>query len=162
MISDQVREIPLVGALSSFDESAIIDASGSLGQLSIEVHPANIVQVCRFMKEEQKFVRLSGLTGVDWYPAEPRFEVIYLLHSLEKNQRVRLKARVASESPEIDSVTPVWRGADWYEREVFDLFGIVFRGHPDLRRLMMPEGWDGHPLRKDFPVHGHKYDYAGE
>jgi NADH-quinone oxidoreductase subunit C len=101
-------------------------------------------------------VRLSSVTGVDRYPGEPRFEVIYLLHSLERNERIRLKCRVGTPDgdAEIDSVTVVWRGAEWYEREVFDLFGVRFRNHPDLRRIMMPEDWDGHPLRKDYPTMG--------
>jgi len=97
---------------------------------------------------------LSSVTAVDRYPAEPRFEVVYHLHSVERNLRVRLKCRLGGENPQIESVTSVWRGANWYEREVFDLFGIRFNGHPDLRRIMMPEDWEGHPLRKDYPVTG--------
>jgi NADH-quinone oxidoreductase subunit C len=78
--------------------------------------------------------------------------VVYHLHSIERNERLRLKARIAGE--EIETVTTVWRGANWYEREVFDLFGIRFTGHPDLRRIMMPDDWEGHPLRKDYPITG--------
>jgi NADH-quinone oxidoreductase subunit C len=99
---------------------------------------------------------------VDWHPADPRFEVVYLLHSMGRNQRLRLKCWVSEQAAEIDSVTGVWRSAKWYEREVFDLFGIRFRNHPDLRRIMMPDDWEGHPLRKDYPVHGHKYSYPNE
>jgi NADH-quinone oxidoreductase subunit C len=99
------------------------------------------------------------LTAVEWHPAEPRFEVVYHLHSVENNERLRLKCRLAGNAAEIDSVTSVWRSANWHEREVFDLFGIVFRGHPDLRRIMLPEDWEGHPLRKDYPVYGNKYGY---
>jgi len=99
---------------------------------------------------------------VDWHPADPRFEVIYHLHSTERNNRLRLKVRVRENEPEVDSVTGVWRGANWYEREVFDMFGIRFRNHPDLRRILMPTDWEGYPLRKDYPVHGHKYDYQSE
>ena len=162
MISDQLREIPLVAALSARDNSAITDAALKLGELSLEIDPPRIVEVCRFLKHEQKFIRLSGVTGVDWHPAEPRFEVIYLLHSLERNERLRLKCRLSGEQPEIDSVYPVWKAADWYERETFDLFGIVFRNHPNLTRIMMPEGWNGHPLRKDYPVQGNRYSYVDE
>jgi len=97
---------------------------------------------------------LSTVTAVDRYPAEPRFEVVYHLNSLERKQWLRLKARIGGENPTIESVTSVWRGANWYEREVFDLFGIRFTGHPDLRRIMMPDDWEGHPLRKDYPITG--------
>jgi len=99
---------------------------------------------------------------VDWYPDEPRFEIVYLLHSIERNERLRLKCRVPSEAAGIDSVTGVGPRRNWYEREVFDLFGIDFRNHPDLRRIMMPETWEGHPLRKDYPVTGDKYAYTQE
>ena len=94
------------------------------------------------------------MTAVDRYPAEPRFEVVYHLHSVEHNRRVRLKCRVSGTGPVIDSVTSVWRSANWYEREVFDLFGIQFRNHPNLKRIMLPDDWEGHPLRKDYPVTG--------
>jgi len=127
--------------------------------MTLEVSPEKIVEVCRSLKEERRFVRLADLTAVDWHPAEPRFEVVYHLHSVERNERLRLKCRLAGDAAEIDSVTSVWRSANWHEREVFDLFGIVFRGHPDLRRIMMPEDWEGHPLRKDYPVYGNKYGY---
>jgi NADH-quinone oxidoreductase subunit C len=110
--------------------------------------------VCHFLKEQQRFLRLSTVTAVDRYPLEPRFEVIYHLHSITRNERLRLKCRLSGDDPAIDSVTPVWRGANWYERETFDLFGIIFRNHPDLRRIMLPEDWEGHPLRKDYSVTG--------
>jgi NADH-quinone oxidoreductase subunit C len=126
---------------------------------TLEVSPANIVEVCLSLKETRQFVRLADLTAVDWHPSEPRFEVVYHLHSIERNERLRLKCRVSGDAAEIDSVTSVWRSANWHEREVFDLFGIVFRGHPDLRRIMLPEDWEGHPLRKDYPLSGDKYRY---
>jgi NADH-quinone oxidoreductase subunit C len=109
-----------------------------------------------------QFVRLSGITAVDWTPEEPRFEVVYLLHSLERNERLRMKCRLPGDNPEIDSVTGVWRSANWYERETFDMFGIKFRNHPNPRRILMPDDWDGHPLRKDYPIHGYKYTYQNE
>jgi NADH-quinone oxidoreductase subunit C len=93
---------------------------------------------------------------VDWYPSEPRFEVVYHLLSIPKKQRVRLKVQLNSSSPSVDSITPVWPGANFFEREVFDLFGVRFAGHPYLRRIMMPEDWEGHPLRKDYPVEGYR------
>jgi NADH-quinone oxidoreductase subunit C len=125
-------------------------------ELSLEIGPLQIVEACRLLKKDLQFVRLSTLTAVDRFPAEPRFEVVYHLHSLERNERLRLKCMLGGTDPEIDSVTIIWRGANWYEREVFDLFGIRFRNHPDLRRIMMPDDWEGYPLRKDFPVTGYR------
>ena len=103
-----------------------------------------------------------AVTCIDRYPVEPRFEVVYLLHSIPRNERLRLKVAVDSRDAVVPSVCGVWAGADWYEREVFDMFGVRFEGHPDLRRILMPDYWQGHPLRKDFPVHGHKYSYKDE
>ncbi len=139
---------------------AIRNGKWDRGELTLEAAPERILEVCRFLKSERQFVRLSDVTAVDWYPQEPRFEVVYHLHSLERNERLRLKCRLPGQDPELDSVTAVWRSANWYEREVYDLFGIRFRNHPDPRRILMPEDWEGHPLRKDYPVHGYKYTYG--
>ncbi|MBV8809928.1 MAG: NADH-quinone oxidoreductase subunit C [Acidobacteriaceae bacterium] len=139
---------------------AIVDAVMAVDEPQIYIDSAQIVPVCRHLKEAG-FVRLAGITGVDWWPRSPRFEVIYLLQSLHDKRRLRLAVRTG-EGQEIDSVTSVWRGANWYERETFDLFGVVFRKHPNLERIMMPADWEGHPLRKDYPVHGHKYSYRDE
>jgi NADH-quinone oxidoreductase subunit C len=94
---------------------------------------------------------------VDRYPAEPRFEIVYHLQSIAKKQRLRLKARVSGQNPEIESAFAVYRSANWYEREVFDLFGVRFLNHPNMTRIMMPDDWVGHPLRKDYPVTGTRY-----
>jgi NADH-quinone oxidoreductase subunit C len=154
MLPESLRESQPAAAVDGFDESAITGGHCERGETTLELDAARILAVCGFLKREQKFERLSTVTAVDRHPAEPRFEVVYHLHSVERNLRLRLKCRVGGETPEIDSVTPVWRGANWYEREVFDLFGIRFKGHPDLRRIMLPEEWEGHPLRKDYPVTG--------
>lgn len=140
---------------------AIIDATSAFGELTFRIAPPQIVDVCRVLKDSAGFERLSAVTAVDWWPREPRFELIYLLHSIRKNARLRMGVQLG-EDDEIDSVCSVWRGANWYEREVFDLFGIRFRSHPNLERIMMPADWEGHPLRKDYPVHGHKYSYQDE
>ena len=139
----------------------ILETNHALGETTHIVDPAKIVDVCRQFKSDQ-FNRLSGITAVDWHPAEPRFEVVYHLHSTSRNQRVRLKCRLSGKNPEIDSVYSVWRSADWEERETFDMFGIRFVNHPALTRILMPIDWDGHPLRKDYPVHGYKYSYPNE
>lgn len=160
MIPESLHGDPVAAALVARFPSDVLSGKKQLGELTLELKPGSIVSLCRFLKDEEKFARLSSVTCVDWYPQEPRFEVVYHLHSIERNLRLRLKCRVGGEPPEIDSVYCVWRAADWYEREVFDLFGVVFRNHPNLKRIMMPEGWKGHPLRKDYPTHGYKYSYA--
>jgi len=154
MLSETLQEHPIAVALDQRDSQAVTAGKFDRQELTLEIDPLRIVSVCRFLKDEQQFNRLSSVTGVDRYPAEPRFEVVYHLHSFPLNQRLRLKCRLPGEDPIIDSVTGVWRAANWYERETFDLFGIVFRNHPDLRRIMLPDDWEGHPLRKDYPVTG--------
>jgi NADH-quinone oxidoreductase subunit C len=108
---------------------------------------------CRDDKELQ-FNLLSDATCLDRFPLEPRFEVSYHLVSIPKRNRVRLQVRLSSNDPVVDSLVPVWPGANWLEREVFDLFGVRFNDHPDLRRILLPDDWEGHPLRKDYPVEG--------
>lgn len=162
MISEQLQDDALVAALVEKFGEAIESGTIQNEQTILYVSADKIVAVCETLRDEHGFNRASSVTALDWYPQEPRFEVVYLLHSVKNAQRIRLKVRVGGEDPAVPSVTGVWAGANWYEREAFDLFGIRFEGHPDLRRIMMPEGWQGHPLRKDFPIHGHKYDYGTE
>jgi NADH-quinone oxidoreductase subunit C len=162
MLPELFQQLAAASALESWDPEAIEDAKFECGQPILYIAPSRIAGACRFLKEQFDFARLSAVTAVDWYPREPRFEVVYQLHSLIRKRRLRLKCRLPGDFPELDSVTSVWRSADWYEREVFDLFGVVFRGHPNLNRILMPEDWQGHPLRKDYPIHGYKYSYAEE
>ena len=162
MLPDPLKEHAVASALDIRLPDAITGGHAERGEATLFIAPSRIVEACEFLKREQGFNRLSAVTAVDWTPADPRFEVVYLLHALQKNSRLRLKCWVSEADPEIDSVTGVWRSANWYEREVFDLFGIRFRNHPDLRRILMPTDWEGHPLRKDYPVHGHKYSYQNE
>jgi len=154
MLPDNLSEIPVAAAVEAFDSEAVEGAKLDRGELTLGIAAAKIESVCGFLKYDQKFVRLSTVTAVDRFPAEPRFEVVYHLHSIERNERLRLKCRVPGSDPTIASVTSVWRSANWYEREVFDLFGIRFLNHPDLTRILMPDDWEGHPLRKDYPVTG--------
>src|SRR5580693_10031396 len=154
MLPDSLRDRAVAAAVADFDSDAVTAGKYDRGELTLEVLPAKIASVCGFLKYDRKFVRLSTVTAVDRYPTEPRFEVVYHLHSVEAKERVRLKCRLPGVDPVIESVTGVWRGAEWYEREVFDLFGIRFVNHPDLRRIMMPDDWEGHPLRKDYPITG--------
>ena len=131
----------------------MIEASEFLGQLSIRIEPAHIVEVCDGLKrdDDTPFNYLSDLTCVH-YPdrKEAPFEVVYNLYSIPANERVRLKVGVDGDG--VASVTGVWPAADWPEREVYDLFGVRFRDHPDLRRILLPPDWEGHPLRKDYPL----------
>jgi NADH-quinone oxidoreductase subunit C len=156
MLPENLQSHPVAAAVDRAVGEALLAARLDRGELTLEMAPEGIAAACRFLKEDQQFERLSTLTGADRYPTEPRFEVVYHLHSLARNLRLRLKVRLAGANPEVDSVTPVWRGANWYERETFDLFGIRFRNHPDLRRIMLPDDWVGHPLRKDYQVTGER------
>ena len=162
MLPDILKDHAAAAALEAALPGAITGGHAERNEPTLWIEPARIVDVCRFLKDQQQFIRLSAITAVDWLPADPRFEVVYLLHSLNRNLRLRLKCWIAEGAPEIDSVVSVWRTADWYEREVFDMFGVRFRNHPDLTRILMPSDWEGHPLRKDYPVHGHKYTYQDE
>jgi NADH-quinone oxidoreductase subunit C len=144
---------PLVKKLKEKLGDAVVEASEFLGQLSILVDRARITEVCVTLRDDSEtpFNYLSDLTCVH-YPDDRStpFEMIYNLYSISKNERVRL--RVATNGEGLASVTSVWPSADWLEREVYDLFGVVFQNHPDLRRILLPPDWDGHPLRKDYPL----------
>lgn len=161
MLPEVVGENPTALLIQDRLPDAIVGATLAVDCPVLAVAPAFIVPVCRLLKESGGFLRLSAVTAVDWWPQEPRFEVVYLLHSPSDSRRLRLSMRVG-EGEEVPSISSVWRGANWYEREVFDLFGVPFSSHPNLERIMMPPDWEGHPLRKDYPVHGHRYSYQNE
>ena len=126
------------------------------GELTVIVPKEKIVEVCSFLKNdsETKFDLLADLCGIDMYTPLKRFGVVYNLYSLTLRHRLRLKAFVEEESPRIATMTGVWRTANWHERETYDMMGIIFEGHPDLRRIYMPDEFEYHPLRKDFPLMG--------
>ncbi len=132
---------------------AVQETHARLGDATARVDPDRIVEVLRMLRDdpELEFEMLTDLTAVDYLGEVPRFEVVYHLYSVAKNHRVRIKARVAEDAPEIESAVSLWPSADWMEREVWDLYGIRFRNHPDLRRILLYEQFDGHPLRKDYP-----------
>ena len=136
--------------------AAIGEVTVFRGETSLTVDRDSIASLCKALRDEEAlaFDFLSDLCGVDRHPASPRFQVVYHLFSLRHGHRLRVKVPLGGEDPVIDSVVPVWETADWHERECFDLFGIRFRNHPDLRRILMPEDFEGHPLRKDFPLEG--------
>ena len=115
----------------------------------------SVAEQCRDT-EELKFDLLTDATALDRYPMEPRFELNYQLISIPLKQKLRIRVKLSGNDPVVDSLFPVWKGANWLEREIFDMFGIQFTGHPDLRRILLPDDWEGHPLRKDFPVEGYR------
>jgi NADH-quinone oxidoreductase subunit C len=129
------------------------------GETTVSIPKDRVLEICRFLYSDSdlQFHVLTDLCGVDFYPQDPRFEMIYLLYSMKNNFRLRVKTKVA-EGESIPSVESVWKAANWLEREVYDLFGIVFENHPDLRRILLWDGFEGHPLRKDFPVEGPDFD----
>ncbi len=149
---------PLLQKMCTLDPQAFEDAQEFRGELTVLVRPERLVRAGELLRDAEglRFRFLADLTAVDRFPNEPRFEIVYHLLSLETGQRVRLKVRVSGDAPKVASVVSVWPSAEAFECEVFDLFGVRFEGHPHLRRLFLPEDWDGHPLRKDFPTEGYR------
>lgn len=160
MLPEVSAENPTALAIQAEYPEAIVDAKIAIDGLVLYVAPLQLLPVCRLL-QKRGFERLTAVTAVDWWPRSPRFEVIYFLHSLSNNARLRLAVRLG-EGEAVESLCQIWRSANWYEREVIDLFGITFRNHPYPERIMMPADWEGHPLRKDYPIHGHKYSYQDE
>jgi NADH-quinone oxidoreductase subunit C len=155
---EQLKSHPAIAKLMAWNPSAVEGAKFDRNEISIYVERSLIRDACVLLRDEADcpFNFLADVTCVDWFPSEPRFEVVYHLLSIPKKERVRLKVRLDGGSPALDSVTQVWPGANYFEREVYDLFGVRFAGHPYLRRLLMPEDWEGYPLRKDYPVEGYR------
>ncbi|MEE9172671.1 MAG: NADH-quinone oxidoreductase subunit C [candidate division NC10 bacterium] len=145
---------PAVHRLREEFPGAVVAVVPFQDEVTITVEREEIDRICHFLKGDPdlRYDFLADLCGVDWLgKQEPRFEVVYNLYSIPRRDRIRLKIRVP-EDTEVPSVVRVWPTANWHEREVFDMFGVRFTGHPDLRRILMPEDWEGHPLRKDYPV----------
>ena len=155
---EELKSHPALARLLEWNAAAVQAAKFDREELTLWIERGAIREACAILRDQADcpFNYLADLTCVDWYPAEPRFEVVYHLLSIATKERVRLKVRLDGSSPVIESVTSVWPGANYYEREVFDLFGVRFAGHPRLERIMMPENWEGHPLRKDYPVEGYR------
>ncbi len=133
--------------------SPVLETVFFRGRGTLIVEPAKIGAVLEHLRE-RGYSFMSSLHGVDHYPEEPRLGVVYELLDMHRVERITVKLRLPSDAPEVDSVTDAWPTADHQEREVYDMFGVVFRGHPDLRRILMPEDYEGHPQRRDFPVGG--------
>jgi NADH-quinone oxidoreductase subunit C len=150
-VFEAMAEEPAVVALAELATDAKFDRN----ELTISVARENIVAACEAVKAAG-YNFFEDLTAVDWYPQEPRFQLSYHIVSHSLRRRVRLRVLVDSADASVPSITAAWPSANFYEREVFDLFGIDFPGHPRLTRIMMPEDWQGHPLRKDYPVEGYR------
>jgi NADH-quinone oxidoreductase subunit C len=153
---EQLKDHEPLSALLAWRADAVEGAKFDRDELTIEVRRGAIGEVCKFLREQQQFNFFADVTCADWYPTEPRFHVVYSLLSHVRKLRLRLKVKVTGDDPSIPSITPMWPAADYFEREVFDLFGVRFEGHPYLRRIQMPDDWEGHPLRKDYPVEGYR------
>jgi NADH-quinone oxidoreductase subunit C len=153
---EQLEDRPALAALLAWNPKAVTGAKFDRDEFSIYVAREFIREACVQLKAQGLTDFLSDLTCADFYPRQPRFEMAYHLLSISRRERVRLKVRLEGDDASIESVTPVWPSANFFEREVFDLFGVRFLGHPYLRRIMMPEDWEGHPLRKDYPVEGYR------
>ena len=155
---ERLKSYPEVAALVAWNAQAVTGAKYDRQELSIYVERTALRGACNALRDNAalKYDALSDVTCVDWLPRNPRFEVIYHLFSTVTKKRVRLKVRLSEDDASVDSLTPLWPGANFFEREVFDLFGIRFDEHPNLKRIMMPDNWEGHPLRKDYPVEGYR------
>ena len=145
-----MSEIVLEKLKERFGE-AVLEVHSQCGDDTALIKPEALLDVMRFLKDELGFEMLMDLTAVDHLGEEPRFEVVYHLKSFSRGWRVRVKVRVPEKNPEVDSLTPLWKGANWYERECHEFYGIKFRGHPDLRPLLLYPEFKGYPLRKDYP-----------
>jgi NADH-quinone oxidoreductase subunit C len=136
----------------------ILEVKEQWGELTLVLAREALVSICEVLRDDPAFAytMLVDICGVDrGVEADPRFEVVYHLYSFTHRHRLRLKVRV-NEDEAVPTVTPIWPNANWYEREVYDMFGVRFEGHPELRRLLMPEDWEGYPLRKDYPLRGYQ------
>ena len=158
MDSQEIAKTAVADQLKAWDSRAIAGLSEFRGEVTIVILRDHLVPVLDYMKRELGlgFTFLSDITVVDRFPLEPRFELNYALLSLARQERIRIKVKLHGQEAKIASVTPLFPTANWHERESFDLFGIHFEGHPQLRRIVMPDDWQGYPLRKDYPTEGYR------
>jgi NADH-quinone oxidoreductase subunit C len=145
VVADQLRK---------WNANAVWEVIEFHGETTVVVPRELLRDAAEFCRGGLQFNLLSDATSVDRFPAEPRFEVNYHLVSIPNKSKIRLRTRLSGADPVVDSVTPVWPGAGWLEREIFDLMGIRFTGHTDLRRILLPDDWEGYPLRRDYPTEG--------
>ena len=148
LIAQRVRD--------TVDDEAVVGTTFYRGQATLEVDPPRINDVLRFLRDtdDESYEFLASVHGCDYLPEEPRLGVHYQLLSMERQDRLNVKLRVGTDEPRVPTVVDLWPTADFQEREVYDMFGVVFDGHPDMRRILMPEDYEGHPQRRDFPMGG--------
>jgi|SRR5579872_3773338 len=151
---DALRNKAALATLLEWNKSAVLGAKFDRNELTIEIAKEKIREACSILKPDFNF--LSDVTCSDTHPVEPRFHIAYHLLSHGHKERVRLKVSLNGDNAAVESITTVWPAANFFEREIFDLMGVRFLGHPNLKRIVMPDDWDGHPLRKDYPVEGYR------
>ncbi len=158
MEPQDIEKHPVLEKLREFDAQSVAEVLEFRGEITVVVPREKLLRACEYLSTDPtlRFSLLSDITAADKFPLEPRFEVNYHLVSIDRRDRIRLKVRIRGNDATLPSVTPVWPTANWHERESFDLFGIRFEGHPDLKRILMPDDWEGHPLRKDYPTEGYR------
>ena len=154
-VLEDLPEHPAVKAILAWNPNALADAKFDRKELTLTIARDQIREAAATV-QSAGYNFFEDMTAVDWFPSEPRFQLSYHILSHAYKERIRLRVMVEEADPAVESITPVWPSANYYEREVFDLFGIRFEGHPNLRRIMMPDEWQGHPLRKDYPVEGYR------
>ena len=154
-VLEGLAENPAVKAVLAWKPEALLDAKYDRGELTLTI-AADQIRAAAATVQAAGYNAFEDVTAVDWFPAEPRFQLSYHIVSHPYKERIRLRVMVDGEAVAVESITSVWPAANFYEREVFDLFGIQFEGHPNLRRILMPDDWQGYPLRKDYPVEGYR------
>lgn len=151
-LSDKLKNV--VDGLSDQFSDSFIEVYQSTGDTFVRIEADAVVDICKYLKSTQHFIYLNDLFGTDRFTSEERFEVVYNLISLRDRERLFLKVRLPEEEPQLESVADIWKSASWMEREVYDMFGVHFNNHPDFRRIFMPEDYEYHPMRKEFPLLG--------
>jgi NADH-quinone oxidoreductase subunit C len=154
-VLERLPEHPAVKAILAWKPEALLDAKFDRGELTLTI-AAGVIRAAAATVRAADYNFFEDVTAVDWFPSSPRFQLSYHIVSHTHKERIRLRVLLDGDAPSVESITSVWPAANFYEREVFDLFGIRFEGHPNLRRIMMPDDWQGHPLRKDYPVEGYR------
>jgi NADH-quinone oxidoreductase subunit C len=154
-VLERLPEHPAVKAILAWKPKALVDAKFDCGELTLTVAAEEIREAAATV-QAAGYNFFEDVTAVDWFPSSPRFQLSYHIVSHTYKERIRLQVLLDGDAPAVESITTVWPSANFYEREVFDLFGIGFEGHPNLRRIMMPDDWQGYPLRKDYPVEGYR------